>query len=138
MATMGKQWMEEEEQKEGPRHYRNEVARGWNVSNFSAGPRMDRRILPILGLPHYDRHLPHRTEAPEDQYESTITFVCNDEDRQAGPMEARGDFKPTTKFLASLRQEQGRHNSFLPKNERMRQRPFDEALRAELQWVSQH
>ena len=43
-----------------------------------------------------------------DQYECTITLVCNDEDRQAGPMKARKDFKPTTKILASLRQEQGR------------------------------
>ena len=61
--TMGKQWMEEE--KEGSRHHRNQMARGWKVSNFSAGPRMDRRILSILGLPHCDRHLPHRTVAPE-------------------------------------------------------------------------
>ena len=38
--------------------------------------------------------------------------MCNDKDRQAGPMKARKDFKPTTKILASLRQEQGRQNSF--------------------------
>ena len=44
--------------------------------------------------------------------ESTITLVCNHDDRQAGPMRARRDFRPTTKILASLRQEQGRQISF--------------------------
>ena len=52
-------------------------------------------------------------------------------------MKARNDFRPTAKILASLRQEQGRQNSFIPKNERMRPRPFDEALRAELEWTNQ-
>ena len=70
-------------------------------------------------------------------YESTITLVCNDDDRQAAPTRARNDFKPTTKTLTCLRQEQGRQNSFIPKNERVRERPFDEALRAELEWISQ-
>ena len=46
------------------------------------------------------------------RYESTIPLVCNDDDRQAGPMTARKDFKPTTKILASLRQQQGRQNPF--------------------------
>ena len=36
-------------------------------------------------------------------YESTMTLACNDEDLQAGPMKATGDFKPTTKILTSLR-----------------------------------
>ena len=49
------------------------------------------------------------------RYENTITLVCSDEDRQAGPMTIRKDSKPTTKILASLRQEQGRQNSFIPK-----------------------
>ena len=61
------------------------------------------------------------------RYESTITLVCNEEDRQAGLMNARTDFGPNTRILASLRQEQGRQNFFIPKNEKMRQRPFDEA-----------
>ena len=51
------------------------------------------------------------------RYVSTITLACNDEDRQAAPMKARRDFKSTTKILASLRQERGRQNSFIPKNE---------------------
>ena len=61
------------------------------------------------------------------RYESTITLACNDEDRHAGPLKARTDSRPTT-ILASLRQEQGRQNSFIPKNE---------TLRAELEWMSQ-
>ena len=88
-------------------------------SGGKGSPRMDRRILPMLGLPHYDR------------------LVCNDDDRQAGPMRARKEFKPTTKIFESLRQEQGRQNSFSPKNEITRQRLFDEALRADLEWMSQ-
>ena len=36
-----------------------------------------------------------RTQHPGTS--STITLVCNDDDRQAGPMRARKDFKPTTK-----------------------------------------
>ena len=81
------------------------------------------------------------TPAPWHQrrrYQSTITLVCNDDDRQAGPMRARKDFRSVTKILTRLRQEQGRQNSFIPKNERVRQRPFDESLRAELEWQSQH
>ena len=50
-------------------------------------------------------------------YESTITLVCNDEDRQARPMKAREDFRPTTNTLACLRQEQERHE-FLSSQER--------------------
>ena len=65
-----------------------------------------------------------------------LTLVCNDDDRQVGPMRARKDFKTTTKILTSLRQEQGRQNSFIPKNERVRQRNFSEALRTELEWQS--
>ena len=65
------------------------------------------------------------------RYKNTHMLVCYDEDRQAGPMKARTDFKPTTKILAHLRQEPGRQNSLIPKNGRMRQRPFEEALRAE-------
>ena len=109
------------------------------VSKFSASPWMDRRISPILELPHDDRHLLHRTSlAPEAPVRGTVTLVCNDEDLQAGQMRARKDFKPTTQSLASLRQELGWQNSFIPKNERVRQRPVDETLRAELEWQSQN
>ena len=64
------------------------------------------------------------------RYESTITLACNFKDRQAGPVNARKDFKPTAQVLASLRQEQGRQNSQIRKNERTRQTPFDEELQA--------
>ena len=118
-------------------HNHNQVATGWEVKTFSASPWTEEycRYLDFLITidisyiaPRHQRHL----------YESTITLACNDEDRQAGPMKARKDFGPTTKILASLRQEQGRQNSFIPKNERMRQRPFDEALRAKSEWMSQN
>ena len=72
------------------------------------------------------------------RYESAITLVRNDDDdREAGPIRARRDFEPTTKILTSLRQQQGRQHSSIPKNERMRQRTFDEEFRAELEWMSQ-
>ena len=51
-------------------------------------------------------------------------------------MRARKDVKSTAQTLTSLRQEQGRQNSSVPQNERVRQRPFDEALRADLEWRS--
>ena len=51
-------------------------------------------------------------------------------------MRARKDCKSTTETPTDIRREQGRHNSYIPKNERARQRPFDEALRADLEWHS--
>ena len=62
-----------------------------------------------------------------------FTNEVDDDGRQAGPMRAREDFEPTAKIITSLRQEQGRQNSYIPKNERARQRPFDEAWRSELE-----
>ena len=57
------------------------------------------------------------------RYENTIILVSNDRE----------------KILSSLLKlsEQGRKNTCIPKNERVRQRPFDEALRADLGWQSQ-
>ena len=69
-----------------------------------------------------------------NRYENTIVLVGNDDDRQAGPMRAREDFRSTTHNLTVLQREQGRQNSHIPKNERARQRPFNEALRADLEW----
>ena len=69
------------------------------------------------------------------RYESTITLAMTTEDRQCGPMHRRSDYKPTD--LTSLRQEQVRQNSYIPKNERTRQRPFDEQLQAKFEWLSQ-
>ena len=70
-----------------------------------------------------DRHLPHRTLAPQAP--------------EAGPIRARRDSEPATKILTSLRQQQGRQNSSIPKNDRMRPRTFDEEFRPELEWMSQ-
>ena len=66
-----------------------------------------------------------------------LTLACNTQDRQEGPLNTRKDFKPTMQALASLRQEQGRNNSYSPKNERTRQRPFDQELYTKLEWMSQ-
>ena len=70
-----------------------------------------------------------------NRYENTILLVSND-DKQAGLMRAREDFKSTTHNLAVLQREQGRQNAYTPKNERARQRPFDEASRADLSVVA--
>ena len=37
-----------------------------------------------------------------------------------------------------LRQEQGEEKFYIPKNERTRQRPFDDRLQAKLEWFSQN
>ena len=70
------------------------------------------------------------------RYESTITLACATKDRQCGPMNRRSDYKPTTLALISHRQEQGRQDSYIPKNERTRQKPFDKELQAKLKWLS--
>ena len=44
------------------------------------------------------------------------------------PGNRRSDNKPTIHALTSLRQENGGQNTHIPKNERTRQRPFDEGL----------
>ena len=81
------------------------------------------------GLPRHDRHLLHRnlaSEAPVREHHHVGV-------QRRGPsswtydMNARTEFGTNTRILASLRQEQGPQNFFIPKNERMRQRPFDEA-----------
>ena len=48
----------------------------------------------------------------------------------------REKIKSTTHNLTVLQREQGRQNACIPKNERTRQRPFNEALRADLEWHS--
>ena len=111
-GTIVIRWQEDAE------HRNSQQAHGWTEASCRY---LDFPTTSLTPHPGNQRH----------RYESTITLVCNDEDRQAGPMKARKDFKPTTKILA-------RPNSFIPQNERMRQRPFDEALRAESEWMSQH
>ena len=56
------------------------------------------------------------------RYENTITMKSGDPDLQASPMTKREDFKKTTKMLYSLRKEQGKVNSFIPKDKRTDER----------------
>ena len=51
-------------------------------------------------------------------------------------MNRRSDYKDTPNALIDLRQEPGREKSYIPENERSRQRPFDEELQAKLEWLS--
>ena len=75
----------------------DQVAKERKVSKFSDCWWMDESILPMLGLPHDDRRLQHRTLAPEAPVRKHI-LVCSDDDgRQHGPMRARKDLEPTTK-----------------------------------------
>ena len=120
-GTIAIRWQEDEK-------YRNSrQPHGWTEEHCRY---LD--YLATIGISHTAPwHHRHR-------YESTITLVRNDDDdREAGPIRARRDFEPTTKILTCLRQQQGRQNSSIPKNERMRPRTFDEEFRAELEWMSQ-
>ena len=71
------------------------------------------------------------------RYKSTISQAMATKDRQCGAMNRRSDYKPTTDALIGLRQEQGRQHFYIQKNERSRERPFDQELQAKLQWLSQ-
>ena len=77
------------------------------------------------------------TRKHRQMYESTVTLAMTEKDRQCGPMTSRSYFNPMTNALIGLRQEQGTENSYIPKNERTRQRPFDDRLQAKLEWLSQ-
>ena len=72
-------------------------------------------------------------------HEHQILSKSCDADLQAGPMAKREDFKKTTKMLYSLREEQGKVDSFIPKDKRTRQRDeLDLALQKRLEWLSRH
>ena len=96
---------------------------------------MDRRILPIPGVPHDDRHFLHRhLEAERHRYESTITWACSEKDRQARPMNARKDFRPTTKNSRKFatRTRTTEFFCFRREREKTRQRLFDEEVQEKL------
>ena len=59
---------------------------------------MDRRTLQIPGPPPDDDISYIAAWHQRHGYESAITLACNEEDRQAGPMNARKDFGPTATF----------------------------------------
>ena len=126
--TIGKQWMPEEEARskghdsivirwQEDEKYRNSSERSW----------MDRRILPILGSPHDDRHLQNRTlgtrgtgtKTPSRWYAMIVIAKLR-------------------KISHVFDKNKDGQNSCIPKNERVRQRPFDEALRADLEWERQN
>ena len=69
------------------------------------------------------------------RYENNLVLGVNDSPHP-GPMRERGDFPKITRRLATLQREQGRVNVYIPKEERERQRPFNETLRADLEWHS--
>ena len=110
---------------EGEKYRNSPKAHGWTEEYCRY---LD--YLATIGISHTAPwHHRHR-------YESTITLVCHDDDREAGPIRARRDSESTTKILTSLRQEQGRQHYSIPKNERMWQRTFVEEYRPELEWMS--
>ena len=113
---------------ENEKYRKTQQAHGW-TEEYCRYPDYLTTIDISYIAPWHQRH----------QYESTITLACNDEDRVAGPMKARKDFRPTTKILAQVfdKNKDDRIPLFM-KNKRMRERLFDEALRAELEWMSQN
>ena len=70
--------------------------------------------------------------------ESTVTLAMTTKYRQCGPMNRRSDSFPLLMLSWVFDKERGRQNSYIPKNERSRKRPFDEELQAKLWWLSHH
>ena len=70
------------------------------VQNVAVSPWMDRRILPILGLP--STSLTSQPCEQRHRYENTITLACHDKDRQVDTVNVEKDFKPTTQVIESL------------------------------------
>ena len=67
------------------------------------------------------------------RYENSFVLGVND-GPHPGPMREGDDFPKTIRRLSALQREQGRVNAHIPKEERERQRPFNETLRADLEW----
>ena len=89
--------------------------------------------MPKPGLPHDDRHpLQRNLTQAEPVRKKKTSQVSNDDDKQAGAMRSRKEIKSTTKNITVLRQEQRRQDVHIPKNERARHKPFNEASRARL------
>ena len=110
-------------------YYHNQVATKWAVQRVADGPQIDWGVLQIFGFYLNTNDMDYTaTWKQRHRYESTITLAMTTKDRQCGPTDA----------LIGLQQEQGRQNSYTPKNERSEQRPFDEELQAKLEWLSQN
>ena len=65
----------------------------------------------------YCRYLDYLTtiDISHHALESTTTMKSNDPNPQSGPMWKREDYRVTTKAVLSLREEQGRTNTYIPK-----------------------
>ena len=74
------------------------------------------------GVPHNDQHLLLRN------LETAKPILGVNDGPHPGPMRGRDDFPKTTRRFAPLQRAQGRVNVFIPKEERERQRPFNETL----------
>ena len=55
-------------------------------------------------------------------------------DHKLGPINDRDVFPKASRVRAALQRQRGWVNPYIPKNERERQRPFDEHLRSNLGW----
>ena len=82
-------------------------------------------LLPIPGLPHDDRHLLQRNLAPAELVSYWFpSVILSKPDR----CEREKILGPPRKISQFFDKNQGDRTSFFLKNERARQRPFDEAL----------
>ena len=75
------------------------------------------------------------TSKQRKRYENSLVLGVND-GPHPGPMRERDDFLKTTRRPVALQREQGRANVYIPKEERERQKPFNETLRVDLEWHS--
>ena len=102
------------------------LAMGWTETSC--------RYLDYLTKIDISHHAPYHQRS---HYESTITMKSNDPNPQSEPMWKREDYRATTIALLSLREEQGRTNTKIPKNMRTRQEDtLDPELQRKLEWLS--
>ena len=78
--------------------------------------------------PHHQRH----------RNENTLTMSCNDPNLQSGHMKNRGSYWAATRALRTLKEEQGRTNSFIRRKERVRQRNLDPKVQEYWIWLSEN
>ena len=100
----------------------------WHVSCIPNKTRMDKRILPVLGFFHNDRHLIFRNmETAEPIWKTTLCWAWTTARTHPGSYERNmTDFRETTRRLPALQREEGRVSA----------RPFNETLRADFDWHS--
>ena len=119
-------------------HHRNQVATRREVLKFSAGPSMDRRILSMSGQPHDNRHLLRRAMAPNVSVREHHHTVLQRYKSASWTDESKKRFRNSYEGYRKSSKRTRTPNSFIPKNETTRQRPFDEELQAKLEWLNQN